>query len=237
MVALRLRLRAALTLGLLAACTSAPRIHDRPISFSTERRQATLRYIAAHYGRQPADIRITPRVVVLHWTAIDDLEASFAAMDSERLPDSRPELAAAGELNVSTQFLVDRDGAIFRLMPELWMARHVIGLNLSAVGIENVGGSGGVDDLTRAQVAANVRLVRYLVARYPSIEYLIGHLEYREFEGHPLWLEQHEGYRTDKVDPGGRFMWAVRRGVAGLGLKGPAQIRAEKRLPEPRDPP
>ena len=32
---------------------------------------------------------------------------------------------------------VDRDGTICRLMPETWMARHVIGLNYSAIGIEN----------------------------------------------------------------------------------------------------
>ena len=35
---------------------------------------------------------------------------------------------------------MDRDGAVYRLMPETWMARHTIGLNRVAIGIENVGG-------------------------------------------------------------------------------------------------
>ena len=33
----------------------------------------------------------------------------------------------------SAQFLVDRDGTIYSLMPETFMARHVIGLNLSSI--------------------------------------------------------------------------------------------------------
>ena len=72
-----------------------------------------------------------------------------------------------------------------------------------------------------AQRSALVALVRYLAERYPTIQYLIGHMEYMEFEGHPLWLELDEDYRTDKVDPGDRFMTAVRDAVADLGLEGP----------------
>ncbi|MGH7482008.1 MAG: N-acetylmuramoyl-L-alanine amidase, partial [Longimicrobiales bacterium] len=102
-----------------------------------------------------------------------------------------------------------------------WMARHVIGLNHVAIGVENVGGEDGVDNLTDAQIEANIRLVRYLAARYPTIEYLIGHSEYRAFEDHPLWRELDADYRTTKIDPGQRFMDAVRRGVADLDLEGP----------------
>ena len=197
-----------------------PVIVDRPISFSEARKDMTLAYIREHYGLAPPDIRITPRMIVLHWTAIDDLEASFRAFDAETIA-GRPDLAGAGEVNVSVQFLVGKDGAIYRLMPETWMARHVIGLNYAAIGIENVGtGSSDDDTLTGAQVAANIALVRYLVRKYPTIEYLIGHHEYTAFEGHPLWRERDAGYRTSKIDPGERFMGAVRAGVRDLGLKG-----------------
>jgi beta-N-acetylhexosaminidase len=106
-------------------------------------------------------------------------------------------------------------------MPETWMARHCIGLNYSAIGVENVGGGKGIDNLTDQQIDANIRLVRYLVRENPTIRYLIGHMEYRRFEGHPLWRELDDGYRTDKIDPGERFMTAVREGVADLGLEGP----------------
>lgn len=48
-------------------------------------------------------------------------------------------MAGSSALNVSTQFLVDRDGTIFRLLPDTTFARHVIGLNHLAIGIENIG--------------------------------------------------------------------------------------------------
>ena len=219
-----------LLVALLTGCTSSPEIQDRPIPFSASRQDATLAYIDQHYGRQPSDISIVPRIIVLHWTAIADLAGSFAAFEPEQLPSSRHDLVGAGQINVSIQFLVDRDGTIYRLMPETWMARHTIGLNYNAIGVENVGGAGSVDNMTDAQIEANTRLVRYLAKKYPSIEYLIGHSEYREFEGHPLWLELDDGYRTEKVDPGDRFMTAIRRAVAPLGLKGPVEIRSERRL-------
>jgi N-acetylmuramoyl-L-alanine amidase len=76
-------------------------------------------------------------------------------------------------------------GPFFQLMPETWMARHCIGLNQVAIGIENVG-DGQKFPLTDAQATANAALVRYLKARYP-IEYLIGHMEYRRMEGTALF--------------------------------------------------
>ena len=205
----------------LAGCGRQLEIHDRPIAFSADRVSGTLEYIREHYGVSPENISIEPRVIVLHWTAIGDLESSFETFQPEELGGSRPGLAAAGDVNVSIQFLVDRDGTVYRLMPETWMARHCIGLNYESIGVENVGGSGGVDDLTDAQIEANILLVRYLVEKYPTIEYLIGHMEYQAFEGSPLWLEKDDSYRTEKIDPGERFMTAVRKRVSDLGLEGP----------------
>ncbi len=97
------------------------------------------------------------------------------------------------------------------------MARHVIGLNHCAIGVENVGGT--VDlPLTKAQLKSNIWLVRYLKDKY-DIDYLIGHYEYTLFENHPLWLEQDEGYRTKKTDPGTAFMNDVRKAVKDLNFK------------------
>ncbi len=205
----------------LSGCAHGLKIRDRPIQFSADRVTGTLEYIANHYGEDPEDITIVPRIIVLHWTAIDGFEETFAVFDREELGGSRPGLAAAGQVNVSIQFLVDRDGAVYRLMPETWMARHCIGLNYSAIGVETVGGGQGIDNLTDDQIEANIRLVRYLAKKYPTIEYLIGHMEYLGFEGHPLWLELDPSYRTEKIDPGVRFMTAVRDAVADLGFEGP----------------
>jgi len=106
-------------------------------------------------------------------------------------------------------------------MPDNYMARHVIGLNYSAIGVENVGGEANKkEDLTPAQVTANIKLVEYLKEKYPDIEYLIGHYEYKQMQKNPLWLEKDASYRTTKADPGAKFMQAVREGVKELHLKG-----------------
>jgi N-acetyl-anhydromuramyl-L-alanine amidase AmpD len=110
--------------------------------------------------------------------------------------------------------VVDRDGKIYQLMPTNWMARHTVGLNNIAIGIENVGGySNQAEDLTDAQVAANIQLVKYLKKQYPEITYLIGHFEYGEFRKTKLWEEKDKNYFTHKVDPGKKFMCQVRTGL------------------------
>lgn len=223
----RFRRHLPLLLTLFAGCASPMKIIDTPISFSETRQQLTRAYLEQRYGIAAETIKIEPKIIVLHWTAIDDFDTSFAVFNRETLAGSRPELQGAGQVNVAIHFLVGRDGTIHRLMPETWMARHCIGLNYHSIGVENVGGGSSIDNLTDAQIRANIWLVRELASRHPGIEYLIGHHEYRRFEGHPLWLERDDSYRTEKVDPGERFMAAVRRGVADLNLKGPEEIARE----------
>ena len=216
-------------------CGGGMKIIDKPISFSQTRIDLSRDYIRAHYGLEVKNIEITPRIIVLHWTAVDDFDRCFAIFNREQLEGSRPDLQGAGQVNVGIHFLVSRQGEVHRLMPETWMARHCIGINHASIGVENVGGQNSIDNMTDEQIRANIELVRYLAKKYPTIEYLIGHYEYREFEGHPLWLEKDDSYRTEKVDPGERFMNAVRRGVADLGLKGVAEIRAEKGRSDDQD--
>ncbi|WP_345987223.1 glycoside hydrolase family 3 N-terminal domain-containing protein [Sulfurimonas sp. HSL1-2] len=204
----------------------APKIVDKPIAFGPQRTALTKQYIKQHYGMDVSDITIDPKVIVLHWTADMGLKSSFARLQPELLPGSRGDIATAGALNVSSQFLVDRDGTIYRLMPENRMARHVIGLNYDSIGIENVGGEGNAkEDLTPAQLRANIALVRYLAGKYPHMEYLIGHHEYRRMEATPLWRERDKGYRTEKSDPGEAFMRKVRSAVSDLHLKAPPEAR------------
>ena len=186
-------------------------IIDRPILFGPQRITLTQQYIKRHYGIDAADITIVPRMIVVHYTAIPTLKRSYDAFYPETLPGSRRDIASASRLNVSAHFLVDRDGTVYRLMKETFMARHVIGLNLCAIGIENVG-----TDLTPAQLEADAALVRYLIEKYPTIRYLIGHYEYRRFEGSPLWLEKDPRYRTIKHDPGEAFMRALRERFPAL---------------------
>lgn len=198
----------------------APKIIQRPIDFSEKRISLTRDYIYAHYGVKTETIRISPRLIVIHWTALDTLSKSFQAFKKEELAGHRGELKGSS-LNVSAHFLVDRDGTIYQLMPDHWMARHVIGLNHTAIGIENVGGVGGKEDLTEAQVKANAHLVLHLQKKYPKIERVIGHFEYLELEKTGLWKEAVAGYRTTKIDPGPKFMTELR---ALLGKKGKSSV-------------
>ncbi len=196
------------------------KIIDKPIDFGAERVAMTKSYIKQHYGMIVNNIKIIPKIILLHWTAEMSFDKSFKRLQPQKLLTDRKDIAKASLLNVSSQFLVARDGTIYRLMPETWMARHVIGLNYSSIGVENVGGEGNKkDDLTPAQVKANIALVKYLKGKYPSIEYLVGHHEYRQMEKTSLWLELDKGYRTVKSDPGDAFMRKVHNKTSYLGLK------------------
>jgi N-acetyl-anhydromuramyl-L-alanine amidase AmpD len=193
----------------LASCTTI-KIIDKPITFDQERSDLTLEYLEQHYGLKQNNPTINPKMVVVHWTVIPTLEKSFEAFDPSKLPEWRPDIANASALNVSAQFLIGQDGAIFQLLPETTMARHVIGLNHCAIGIENVGGTGD-KQLTKKQLKSNIKLIRHLKKKYPDIEYVIGHFEYTYFEGHELWLEKDDGYRTEKTDPGVDFINTIRK--------------------------
>ncbi|MEX0288355.1 MAG: peptidoglycan recognition family protein [Flavobacteriaceae bacterium] len=201
----------------LTSCATNRTIIDKPIIFNEERTELTLEYLLERYGLEQDSPTIVPKMIVLHWTVIPTLEKSFEAFEQPTLPNWRPEIKNVSGLNVSSQFLIDRDGTIYSLMPETTMARHVIGLNHCAIGVENVGGTEALP-LTRAQLKANIWLVEYLKSKY-DIDYLIGHYEYTDFVGHELWLEKDDNYRTKKDDPGEDFMNKVRKASKRLNFK------------------
>ncbi len=208
---------------LFSSCSRATfRIHNKPVVYDEERKKLSVEYMEKRYHIQQAWPSITPKMIVLHWTAIPTLEQSFDAMNPTLLPGSRTGIAGASSLNVAAQFLVDRDGTIFRQLPDTAFARHVIGLNYCAIGVENVGSD--KNPLTRAQLRSNEALIRYLRKRYP-IEYVIGHYEYKDFIGHPLWKEVDPEYLTQKTDPGITFMKKIRRKISDLNMKGSPKAR------------
>jgi beta-N-acetylhexosaminidase len=197
-------------------------IIQKPINFGKKRIALTKEYIKKHYALNVKDIKIKPKMIVLHWTAIMDFDDCFKRLEPQELYSDRKDIVSASALNVSAHFLVDRDGTIYQLMKDNIMARHVIGLNYVSIGVENVGGKDNKEeDLTPAQVRANIKLIRYLKAKYPDIEYLLGHHEYRKLENTKFWMEKDAGYRTTKSDPGVKFMKSVRGEIKDLGLKTP----------------
>lgn len=210
---------------------AAPAISDaHRIGIGPERVALTRDYLKIHQpevaaalpqGDDAEAIAFVPRLIVVHYTAIPTLENTLATFASLEIAGSRELIRRNGLLNVGIQFVVDRDGTIYASYPETAIARHTIGLNHVAIGIENVGADdlGGPGDrapLTEAQLAANVELIRYLAAKHPTIDWVIGHSEYRDLEdphhpAHALFSEAVDGYRTEKSDPGKRFLRRLRR--------------------------
>ena len=120
-------------------------------------------------------------------------------------------------MNVASHFIVDRNGQIYRLTPENVLNRHIIGYNWCAIGIENVGGVGGVEDLTPAQLRANIALICYLQEKYPTIKYVFGHYQQDVARASGLYRENIAGYHSEKIDPGSRFMAALRTSLSDTG--------------------
>ena len=193
---------------------------DRPVIFDAERKRLSLEYLEKRHGLKQKEPTIRPVMIVLHWTEIPSAETTFKVFNRSTLPGARKEIASASPLNVSAHYLVDRDGTIFKLLPDTTFARHVIGLNYCAIGVENIGGT--KQPLTDAQLKANEQLIRQLKSKYP-IEYVIGHYEYTRFKGTKLWKETDPGYSTFKTDPGKDFMSKIRLQIKDLNLKGAPQ--------------
>jgi len=209
---------------------------EHELDIDEERIRLTKEYFRIHNSElhrylpredNETSIHFQPQIVVVHYTAIPTLQETLEYFEPTIIDGAREQVAQNGRLNVGVQFIVDRDGTIYRSYPENVMARHVIGLNHVAIGIENVGTadlgaaeSGDAVPLTREQLQANAQLIRYLGRTYATLRYVIGHSEYRELENrkHPanhLFHEDVPGYRTEKDDPGDRFMAELR---AALGM-------------------
>lgn len=191
------------------------RIFEKPILFDEEREVLSLEYLKKRHGIEKEKASIEPTMVVVHWTAVPTLEATFDVFNPVQL-GGRPELTSASNLNVSAHFLVDRDGTIFRLLPDTTFARHTIGLNYTAIGIENIGGPDA--PLTKLQLKSNAALIRYLHKKH-NLTYVIGHHEYYAFQGSDVWKESDPDYLTQKQDPGDKFMKKLRKELIDLNFK------------------
>lgn len=212
---------------------AGPKVIQKPIPFDEERARLSLEYMKVRHGLQQEKPVIDPKMVVVHYTVIPTMEKTYQAFYDNRLPGARAGIASASSLNVSSQYVIDQDGKIYQLLPDTVFARHTIGLNHCAIGIENV--ADGKDlPLTKAQLKANIALIEQLTRKY-DIEYVIGHHEYQRFIGHPLWRETDPDYLTKKSDPGDAFMQAIRSALKEANLKPlPTEETAQAALQQAR---
>jgi len=158
--------------GSKAAAVTKPPVVMKFIAYGAARKQQTTAYCRRHYGARQATYLLTdPKAIVLHHTDGADWQSAWNTFNS-----NTPYITPTGKEKpgVSAQFIIAKDGTIYQLMPLTYRARHCIGMNYIAFGIEfcqeSAGHSGHWMDqqiLNRtAQVDAGLRLVRWLQYRY-----------------------------------------------------------------------
>lgn len=192
------------------------KIRKKYITYDEKRKELSLEYLKLRHGIIKSAPVITPKMIILHYTGGGTLESTFNYFNPVEIEAARDINRKQSKLNVSAHYLIDRDGAIYQLMDDTAFARHTIGLNYCAIGIENIGDE--KTPLTKEQAKSNADLIRYLCGKY-SIEYMIGHSEYIQFRNTPLWKEIDPHYITYKLDPGDEFLKQVRLLIKDLHLK------------------
>lgn len=149
-----------------------PPIRWWPIPFSHAREQQMAAYSLRHYG-EDTYVLSDPKAIVEHYTETATAQEAYNTFAPD-VPDSEfHELP-----NTCAHFLVERDGQIDQLVALALRCRHTVGLNWTAIGIENVGFSDReiLDD--RAQMNASLALTRWLRCRYSiALGDVIGHNE------------------------------------------------------------
>jgi N-acetyl-anhydromuramyl-L-alanine amidase AmpD len=157
-------------------------------------------YAARHYGVSTYRLR-DPRVIVEHYTGTTSFGAAYDLFAPDT-PD--PELHELPGL--CAHFVVDRDGTVYQLVPLSYMCRHTVGLNYTAIGIENVGltDAGILGD--RRQLSASLRLTRWLRCRFGiPVRDVIGHNEslsspYHRENVARLRKQTHDDWRRADMD-------------------------------------
>ncbi|HEX8061042.1 MAG TPA: peptidoglycan recognition family protein [Cyclobacteriaceae bacterium] len=185
---------------------------------SPNKLELTSQYNKQNYGIDTYKLE-TPRIIVVHYTAIDDLDATLNLFRKDNITSSRDYIKDFSSLNVGIHYVVDKDGRIFHLMPDTVVARHLIGFNHVSLGIENI--SKDSTDLTDQQVESDAKLIEFLVRKYSTIEYMIAHHEYNDttLPHFKYFRSLNESYKPyGKIDPGPEFMSKLRKRLAADGV-------------------
>ncbi len=149
-----------------------PAIHQWPIPYGAQRKHEMAAYSLLHYGEDTYVLR-DPKVIVEHYTETATAQEAYNTFAPD-VPDSEfHELP-----NTCAHFLVERDGRIDQLVQLSLRCRDTVGLNWTAIGIENIGFSDREILEDRAQMTASLRLTRWLRCTYGiTLDNVIGHNE------------------------------------------------------------
>jgi hypothetical protein len=193
-----------------------PRIIWDPIPFGPERKAEMVAYVRRHYGSfmAPTYKLTNPHVIVIHFTETPSFQATYNTFAPDT-PD--PELHELP--NTCAHFVIDKAGGIHQLVPLDIMCRHTVGLNWTAIGIEHVGYSDQEVLGNPRQMAASLRLVRWLRCRYNvAVRNVIGHNEslssrYHREDVPSLRTQTHSDFNRSDME-------IYRRLLAGAGSCG-----------------
>ncbi len=147
-----------------------PAIVSKMITFGPKRRRQMASYSKRHYGTRAW--RLTgPQVIVEHYTDGTSMQSAWNYFEA----NSRH----LGELpGVCSHFIIDSDGTIYQVVPLNTRCRHAIGMNYTAIGIEDVGTSDKQILHDKAQLRASLRLTLWLMDTYGiQLRNVIGHAE------------------------------------------------------------
>lgn len=161
--------------GATLSASLAPRIVWDPIPFGARRKAEMKAYVRRHYGSfmKPTWRLTDPHVIVLHYTDSPTFSSTYNTF-ADDVPD--PELHELPQ--TCAHFVIDRSGIVHQLVSLGTMCRHTVGLNWTAIGIEQVGYSDAQVLGNRREFSASVRLALWLRCRYDiQIKNVIGHAE------------------------------------------------------------
>lgn len=131
--------------------------------------------------------------VVLHYSATYE-DDDVTAADIDKMHKAR------GWRGIGYHWFIRRDGTVEQGRPESQVGAHVGGQNSGKIGICCAGGleretgpDVGVDNRTRAQIAAQIELIRDILKRHPGAE-VVGHRDLAPtqcpgFDVRPWWAK------------------------------------------------
>lgn len=189
-----------------------PKIVKDFIPFGAERKAQMRTYAELHYGIRSYHI-VGPHLVIWHFTATTTFSSVWNTF-ADDLPDVQYHVLP----QVCAHFVIDTRGTIYQLAPLDLMCRQVVGLDYTAIGIENVGMSDQQVIGDSAQYQSALALTRWLRCRYDlPVRDVIGH---NESLSSPYYIEHVASWRGQThQDFNHHDMNIVRAAVAKLACR------------------
>jgi beta-N-acetylhexosaminidase len=185
------------------------------IPFGAKRKSQMRAYALLHYGIDSYHI-VGPHLIIWHYTESATFQSVWNTF-AQDVPDVEYHVLP----QVCAHFVIAPDGKIYQLVPLNIMCRQVVGLDYTAIGIENVGFSDQQVIGDTAQYHSALELTRWLQCKFKlPVKNVIGH---NESLSSPYYIEHVASWRGQThQDFNHADMDVVRAAVAKLPCRAPA---------------